>query len=79
MDNKIYIQDETGKEVEFNILLTFENEDNKYVVTYLDNQDEIYAFKYDDDGNLMEIEAEDEIKMVEEVVSAFDSDDEVDK
>lgn len=80
MDNTIYIQDDNGKEIEFNILFTFENETNKYVVTYLDNNDdEIYAFRYDDDGNLIEIETEDEMKMVEEVVSAFDNVDEVDQ
>lgn len=74
MDNTIFIQDETGKEIEFNILLTFENEDKKYVVCYLkENEDEIYAFKYDDEGNLMEIESEEEMDMVNEVVSAFDN------
>lgn len=75
MDNKIYIQDDDGKEIEFNILLTFESDTNKYVVVYKDNnEDEIFAFRYDDEGNLSEIESEDEINMVNEVVSAFDED-----
>ncbi|GEM_PF-1454117 len=74
MDNTIFIQDENGKEVEMQILLTFDSDENKYVVCYMkDNEDEIYAFRYDEEGNLMEIETEEEMDMVNEVVSAFDN------
>ena len=71
-DNKIYIKDENGKEVEMNILFTFENEDTKYVITYKDNEDEVFAFKYDEENNLYVVEDEEEIKLVNEVLEAFD-------
>lgn len=71
-DNKIYIKDENGKEEEFNILFTFDNENNKYVITYKDNEDEVFAFKYDDNSNLYIVENEDEIKLINEVLEAFD-------
>lgn len=71
-DNKIYIKDENGKEVEMNILFTFDNEDTKYVITYKDNEDEVFAFKYDEDNNLYVVEDENEIKLINEVLEAFD-------
>ena len=71
-DNKIYIKDENGKEVEMNILFTFDNEDTKYVITYKDNEDEVFAFKYDEENNLYVVEDEEEIKLVNEVLEAFD-------
>lgn len=78
MDNKIFITDDNGKEYEMEILLTFENENKKYVVVYENsNEDELYAFSYDDEGNLNEITDSKELELIDEVVSAFDEEDEV--
>ncbi|MBQ0036962.1 MAG: DUF1292 domain-containing protein [Firmicutes bacterium] len=72
-ENVIYIVDDQGKEVEMNILLTFEANDKNYVVVYeTDKEDDIYAFIYDDDGNLFEVETQEELDMVQEVVSAYE-------
>lgn len=72
-DNVIYIIDDQGKEVEMNILLTFEANDKKYVVVYeTDKEDDVYAFIYDDEGNLFEVETEDELQMIQEVISAYE-------
>ena len=73
MENKIFIVDDEGKEVEMNILFTFNNEDNDYVVVFENSKpDMLYAFRYDEEGNLYAVEEEDELEMVEEVVSAFE-------
>jgi len=75
MDNKVYITDEKGKEVELNILFTFDNNDSSYAVCYEGNNDEeLMAFVYDDDGNMWAVEDEDELAMVQEVIDAFDED-----
>jgi len=72
-DNKIYITDDKGKEVEMNILFTFDNEGKNYVVCYEEGkEDEVYPFVYDDDGNLFGVDDEDELAMIDEVVAAFD-------
>lgn len=71
-DNKIYITDENGKEVEMNILFTFEAENKNYVITFKDNEEEVYPFVYDDKGNLEIVEDEKELAMIDEVVAAFD-------
>ena len=73
MDNKIYIIDANGKEVEMNILFTFENEDKKYCIVYENNkEDELYAFYYDEVGNIFTVDDEEELDMISEVLSAFE-------
>ena len=73
MDNRIFIMDDTGKEVEMNILLTFEANEKKYVVVYeTDKEDDLYPFIYDDDGNLYQVETDEELNMIDEVVSAYE-------
>ncbi len=80
MDNKIYIIDDQGREVEMNILFTFENNDKKYCVVYENsNEDELYAFYYDDEGNIFTVDDPEELEMVNEVVSAFDEQEEEDE
>lgn len=75
-ENKIIITDEDGKETEMNILLSFDANDKEYVVCYFDgNEDEIYPFAYDEEHNLYYVEDEDELAMIEEVVGAFDGED----
>ena len=72
-EDSIFITDENGKEVEMKIYLTFEANDKKYVVVYAENnEDELYSFIYDEDGNLYQIESDEELKMVEEVVGAYE-------
>lgn len=73
MENKIYITDENGKEIEMNILFTFDMEEKNYVVVYENNkEDDLYAFEYDDNGNLLMIEDEETLEKVQEVIDAFD-------
>ena len=72
-EDSIFITDENGKEVEMKIYLTFEANDKKYVVVYASsNEDELYSFVYDDDGNLYQIETEEELNMVNEVIGAYE-------
>lgn len=72
-ENSIFITDENGKEVEMKIYLTFEANDKKYVVVYSEQmEDELYSFVYDEDGNLYQIESEEELKMVNEVIGAYE-------
>ena len=71
--NKITITDEDGKSMEMNILFTFDADDKNYVICYLDGkEDEIYPFRYDEEGNLEVVEDEEELSMIDEVVAAFD-------
>lgn len=71
----MYVIDENGKEVEMEILFTFDNEElaKKYVLfSNPKNEDgEIFASCYDDEGNLSPIETQAEWEMVEEVLGAF--------
>ena len=72
-ENSIFITDEDGKEVEMRILMTFEANQKKYVVVYDEtNEDELYPFVYDDEGNLFAVEDEEEMAMIDEVVSAYE-------
>ena len=52
--------------------------DSKYVVFEdPDNEDgEVFASRYDDEGNLLPIETDEEWAMVEEVIGAFAEDEE---
>ena len=71
-ENSIMIVDENGQEKEMTILLTID--DPKKIVVCYDEKDEesLYAFEYDDDGNLFVLENEDDIKMIEEVIEAYE-------
>lgn len=73
--NTLFVKDETGKEVEMEILFTFANDETgKQYVVFVDPKDEdgeVFASCYDDDGNLLPIETEEEWSMVEEVLGAF--------
>lgn len=72
MDNTIYITDEDGREKVMQILFTFDMNEKKYVVVYeQNNEEDLYAFTYDEEGNLQVIDDE-EMEMVEEVISAFE-------
>ena len=72
MDNTIYIYDDNGQEKEMQILLTCELEGNQYVLVYeKDRKDELYVFKYDEEGNL-EVCSDENLALIEEVVAAFE-------
>ncbi|MCD8195062.1 MAG: DUF1292 domain-containing protein [Coprobacillus sp.] len=76
-EDEITISDDEGNEVTFRIYFTYENEDRgaKYVI-FFDEEDEenLYAYRYDDDGNLYEIEDQEEFDEVEEVINTFQAD-----
>ena len=72
-ENSIFITDDTGKEIEMKIYLTFDANDKQYVIVYeLDKEDELYPFIYDDEGNLYPVENSDELEMIEEVLGAYE-------
>lgn len=72
MDNTIYIYDDNGQEKEMQILLTCELEGSQYVLVYeKDREDELYVFKYDEEGNL-EVCSDENLALIEEVVAAFE-------
>lgn len=78
-DNKFIVTDEEGKELEYEVVLTFKNPDtNKSYVVYKlpgDENDEVFAAIYDEKskmgGNLSPIEADKEWDMLEEVLDSF--------
>lgn len=76
--NSLYVVDEFGDEKRMEILFTFEDEEHgkKYVV-FMDPEDEegeVYASAYDDEGNLLPVETDKEWAMIEEVIGAFQED-----
>lgn len=79
--NTMFVVDENGEEKEMEILFTFESEDNnrKYVV-FVDpdgDGDDVFASAYDDNGNLIPVESDEEWQMIEEVIGAFQEDEEL--
>lgn len=81
--NTMIITDESGQEREVEILLTFEDESTGHsFVLFTDPQDEegnVYAYRYDEDGNLNEVTEESEWEMCQEVLGAFSNGDEEDE
>lgn len=81
--NTMIITDESGQEREVEILLTFEDELTGHsFVLFTDPQDEegnVYAYRYDEDGNLNEVTEESEWEMCQEVLGAFSNEDEEDE
>lgn len=78
--NSLYVTDEAGNEKRMEILFTFEDEDHgkKYVVFMDPNEEseEVFASAYDDDGVLLPVESDEEWQMIEEVIGAFQEDEE---
>jgi uncharacterized protein YrzB (UPF0473 family) len=85
----IYIPDEDGNEEEFEVIMKFEvdDSDKKYMMVVPvdgdEETDEVYAFRYEEDGDdlqLFTIEDEQEWEMVEEtfntLVAEMESDEE---
>ncbi|MBR2067200.1 MAG: DUF1292 domain-containing protein [Solobacterium sp.] len=80
-DKKMMITDENGKETEVEILFTFEGENGKSYVLFhtLDNQEDVYAYSFNEEGNLIEIETEEEWNMCQEVLAAFEDEELIDE
>lgn len=78
--NSLYVTDENGNEKRMEILFTFDDESrNKRYVVFADPEvesDEVFASAYDDDGHLLPVETEEEWQMIEEVIGAFQNDEE---
>ncbi len=74
-DNTIILVDDNGEEYTMEIVLTFEDDQGNNYVLIRDPEGEdesIYAFTYDEDGNLEAVEDPEILEMCEEVLTAFD-------
>lgn len=73
-DKQMTIKDDQGNEHLVEILFTYEHDERKkkYVFFYeKDNPEEIIAMEYNDEGELLEIESDEEYEEVEEVFNTF--------
>ena len=73
-EKQITIRDEEGNEHLMEILFTYEHDERgkKYVFLYTkDNPEDVIAMEYNDNGELFEIESDEEYEEVEEVFNAF--------
>ena len=81
MDEKeITIIDEKGNQKVMEILFTYEHPERKkkYVFLYeKDNPDEVIAMEYNDKGELLEVESDEEYDEIEEVFNAFNEDNDI--
>ena len=72
--NKIKVIDDDGKELEFDVLFTFESDDTgkKYVLYYDATAEEpqVYSSVYDDEGHLYPVDTPEEWDMIEEVFNS---------
>lgn len=74
--NKLIVIDDNGNELEMEIIFTFED-DKKFHKKYVlytnpaDEEGQVFASSYDEDGNLFPVEDEEEWGMVEEVFGAY--------
>lgn len=78
--NSLFVTDENGNEKRMEILFTFEDESrNKQYVVFIDPEvesDEVFASAYDDQGHLLPVESDEEWQMIEEVIGAFQDEEE---
>jgi len=73
-EKQITIQDEEGNKHLMEILFTYEHPERKKKYVFLfekNNPDEVIAMEYNDNGELFEIESDEEYEEVEEVFNAF--------
>ena len=79
-NNRMIIMDDSGQEREVEILFTFDDEKNgKSYVLFTDPQDpdgNVFAYTYDEDGKMEEVTDEKEFEMCQEVLGAFQDDEE---
>lgn len=73
--NTLILTTDDGQEVEMEIVLTFDNEETgRHYVLITDPQDpegDVFAYTYDEDGNLDAVSDASEYEMCAEVLSAF--------
>lgn len=77
--NCLYVKDEAGNEVKMTILFTFDAPNGtQYVVFQNANEEDgqVFASRYNDEGELLPIESDEEWDMVEEVINTFVEDEE---
>ncbi|MBR2845576.1 MAG: DUF1292 domain-containing protein [Solobacterium sp.] len=80
-ETQLTIIDDNGQEYVMQILLTFDDDKNNHFVLVYDPEDEegnVYAYLYDEEGNLNEVEDPDMVEMCAEVLSAFEEEEEPD-
>ena len=73
-DKQMTIKDDQGNEHLVEILFTYEHDERKkkYVFFYeKNNPEEVIAMEYNDKGELLEIESDEEYDEVEEVFNTF--------
>lgn len=77
-DNEMVVTDSEGKEHLMHILFTYDNEERgcSYVFFYEvgDNEENVIAMRYTADGELEEIDDDEEYDEVEEVFNAWQDD-----
>ncbi len=77
-ENTIVVIDENGNEVEMEIVLTFEADNKKFVLFKNFEDDDVYAYTYDEDGNLEAVENEEDLDICAEVLNTFQDEDLID-
>ena len=73
-DNKMILTDDNGNEHVVEIILTFDDDNGNSFVIFVDPEDpqlQPYAYRYDEEGNLDELENDEQQEMCEEVLAAF--------
>ena len=81
-EKKMVILDEEGNEHTVEILFTYEHEERgkKYVFfSEEDNPDEVFAMRYTEDGELEDIDDEEEYNEILEVFNAYQDDPDIQK
>lgn len=72
-ENRMTVIDDDGKEVEMEIILTFEHEGKEYVLFTDPNDEEgnVFACTYTEDGEMNPVTDEKEWEVCNEVLGAF--------
>lgn len=76
-ENQMVVTDEDGNEHVMNVLFTYEHEERKkkYVFFYDgDDEDNVIVMSYNDEGELFDIEDDEEYAEIEEVFNAYNED-----
>lgn len=80
MSTSLFVKEENGIEKRMEILFTFDSEDfQKRYVLFFDpeNEGEIFASAYDDEGNLFPVESDEEWQMIEVVLDTFEESEDI--
>lgn len=82
-EKRLIVIDDKDNEIVMEILFTFEDETRKkQYVLYInpaEEEGEVFASSYDEEGNLFPIEDPEEWKMIEEVFGAYNDEFEVEE